>query len=729
MFYLHFLIFKDYKKHPSSWESILETLISTEPYQNEIKFLSDYLSDTISGKNLALLPINNFIDLFNSILRKANFEEISMHILQANMGVGCKNNISLLLSKKQNIQNNNNNLLCNSQVINTFSNTPTLDHFFYPSLNNALGMNFNMFPPDANLNPYYSSPNYFSKPNLHSNSNYNNSQINYNQYFQFFNNHNILNSAHGAVQGNFINSQHPTGNTVNNNIKQVQNNSNLLPQNLNFLNSPISMKQGLGFIQDSLSNFQNPLFNTFSQLGGVKTFNQPQFTVNNNGNAMPTMSTTHLNPVNQVFPMNQMSLLNFNIADVKKLSELKSYMEGLYNNSNIPNNPNNFSNILTNTNFNNQRIAENNFDKLQFSAKQPTYSQEKNKILKVDNLFNDKSEKRNLNLNNYKSLSKQANKNTSHNKTASVEKIKLMNNRLKSLPVNKNSGEYIKNANGSILIIVKKKILTDNPELNTSNISNKSETASLCSEEEREMLRRKRNNDENCVNNENETSRDKASNKKKLRVVPSNSSKYYNWDTPYKSICNTDFNDNDLEMINKINNPRRKKINGESIPRQHQEKYFYPEKTQALKEELNEFYPLYEDEIKKVADDKSHIFMKQHFPLMYNVENFYLYLYKYPKDRREKNLILEFKKDKKHEKHEKDEENKKIELNLKEDPGILNEKPKIQNLESNEKCKKSEDQSSSPVDEKKPKIELIEAKITKLWDCNHKDDVEGKFLK
>jgi hypothetical protein len=647
-----------------------------------------------------LLPINNFIDIFNSILRKANFEEISIHLLQANMGRGCKNNISLLLSKKQNIQNNN--LLCNSQVINSFGNIQPIEPFLYPNLNNALGMNFNIFSSDTSLNPYYVSPNYFSKPNFHLNSNYNNSQINYNQYFQFFNNHNILNSGHGALQGNIIHSQQPTMSSLNSNFKQTQNNSNMLPQNLNFLNSPISMKQGLGFLHDPLSNFQNPLLNTISQLSGVKPFNQPQFSMNVSGNGM---ATTPLNSINQINPLNQMSLLNLNNADVKKLSELKSYMEGLYNNS---------SNIITNTNFNYQSIPENNFEKLQFST-QLTNSQEKNKILKVDNLFNDKIQKRNLNLNNYSTMTKQNYKNPSNNKCSYVEKINFINYKSKSLPINKNSGEYIKNANGSIFIIIDKKILIEHPELNTCNFSNKSETASICSEEEREMLRRKRNSDDNGLINENETTREKESNKKKLREVTSSSSMYYNWETPYKSISYNDFNDNDLEMINKINNPRRKKINKDSNARQSKEKYFFPEKAHALKEELNEFYPMYEAEIKKVAEVKAHIFMKNHFPLMYNPENFYLYLYKYPKDRREKNIIADFKKY---------EENKTIEIESKENP----ESSKVQILKSDEKSKISEDEHSTTLNQEKPKIDLRETKIIKLWDCNHKNDVEGKFL-
>jgi hypothetical protein len=699
LFYLYVLIFKDNKNNPSSWDSIFETLIPSEPYQKEIKFLSDYLSETISGKNFATLPINNFIDLFNSILRKAKFEEISVHLLQGNLGTACKNNISQLLSKKQN--NQNNNLLSNSQIINNFGNIPTMDPFVYPNFNN-LGMNFNLLTPD-NLHPYFSSPNFFSKPNFHFNGNFNNSQINYNQYFQFFNNHNVLNGGHGALHSNPIHAQHPTGSTVNNNFKQVLNNSNLLSQNLNFLNSPISMKQGGGFFHDPLPNFQNPILNAYPQLNGVKLFNPP-FNMNINGMA-PS------NPVNQLNPMNQMSLLNFNIADVKKLNELKSYMEGFYNNS---------TNIPTNSNYINQTSLENNTEKLQTSAKQLNFNQEKNKTLKIDNLFNDKIEKRNLNLNNYSTLSKQVNKNVSNKSSAPVENINFLNYKFKS--PHKNSAEYIKDAYGSIIIVIEKKILSDHPELNISNNSNKSETASLCSEEEREMLRRKRNLDENGSFNENETSKGKESNKKKLRMVTSSSSMYYNWDTPYKSINYNDFNDNDLEMINKINNPRRKKTNKDSNPKISKETYFFSEKSQALKEDLNEFNNIYEAEVGKVLQDKAHIFMKNHFPLMYNLENFYLYLYRYQKERREKNLFVEFKK-------ENENENKIIKSKENTDIILTPEVPENKKLNHDEEAQKSVDHLLSSPLEERPTIELKETNLKKLWDCNHKNDVEGIFLK
>ena len=87
------------------------------------------------------------------------------------------------------------------------------------------------------------------------------------------------------------------------------------------------------------------------------------------------------------------------------------------------------------------------------------------------------------------------------------------------------------------------------------------------------------------------------------------------------------FEDKYKSLIEKVNNPKRKG-KSESMNNK-QELYAYLEKTKIFKVELNQFMTsLYNEELEKVLNNnKKHQFMKEHFPSMYEDENFYKYIY------------------------------------------------------------------------------------------------------
>jgi hypothetical protein len=128
--------------------------------------------------------------------------------------------------------------------------------------------------------------------------------------------------------------------------------------------------------------------------------------------------------------------------------------------------------------------------------------------------------------------------------------------------------------------------------------------------------------------------------RKKLRTnkvtnlkLPSDSDEDDILENSYKnSKSYNDFNEQDLEMINKINYPRRKKGKN-AINRTERGSFFYKEKSQLFRTEITEFMSVYQQELERVLQSKFHCFMKTHFMNMYNIENFYSYLVKVAKER------------------------------------------------------------------------------------------------
>ena len=162
----------------------------------------------------------------------------------------------------------------------------------------------------------------------------------------------------------------------------------------------------------------------------------------------------------------------------------------------------------------------------------------------------------------------------------------------------------------------------------------------MCSEEERDFQRRKKIYPEPETEEQENIKKTHPSTKKNLRTtIPTNlklpplEEDDFLLDTPYKnSKPYTDFNEQDLEMINKINFPRRKKGRN-AVSRVQRESFFYNQRSQVFKAEINEFLPEYQKELDKALQSKYHSFMKAHFPHMYNINNFYTYIFKVGKHR------------------------------------------------------------------------------------------------
>lgn len=75
------------------------------------------------------------------------------------------------------------------------------------------------------------------------------------------------------------------------------------------------------------------------------------------------------------------------------------------------------------------------------------------------------------------------------------------------------------------------------------------------------------------------------------------------------------------ELVDLVENPRK------HVSNLSKDAKAYLEKAKLLKEELNEFRNIYQDELNECLKDSSHVFMKNQFPTMYNTENFYENIY------------------------------------------------------------------------------------------------------
>jgi len=107
-----------------------------------------------------------------------------------------------------------------------------------------------------------------------------------------------------------------------------------------------------------------------------------------------------------------------------------------------------------------------------------------------------------------------------------------------------------------------------------------------------------------------------------------------------------EFTEVEKDLIEMINNPRRKKRKNTEIDIND---YFKlsNEKIQELNEEVKAYVPFYEGDIEKMKEDKQHLFMMSNFPDIYKITNFYLYIKKNDERKnilREKNLIADVKK-------------------------------------------------------------------------------------
>lgn len=89
----------------------------------------------------------------------------------------------------------------------------------------------------------------------------------------------------------------------------------------------------------------------------------------------------------------------------------------------------------------------------------------------------------------------------------------------------------------------------------------------------------------------------------------------------------SEFTDIEKNLIEKIDNPRRRK---KKIESETKTDFFVlsPEKIKKLNEEVKAFIPLYEKELEEKKSNKLHMFMMENFPETYEIQNFYIHVRK-----------------------------------------------------------------------------------------------------
>ncbi len=177
----------------------------------------------------------------------------------------------------------------------------------------------------------------------------------------------------------------------------------------------------------------------------------------------------------------------------------------------------------------------------------------------------------------------------------------------------------IKNRNEEKILKIDKKII-----LSESSLDESSEGSVMkeFNEESEVMLNRKKGrydmNDEGLLNKYN--SSDDMKNQKRSKYDESSESDYKD-DIKNLQILQPNHNrrqarleDHEIALIKTIDNPKKKRTKAEIL-----------EKNQ-LKIDLHIYETQYEADLNNTLEDTKHGFMKQHFPIMYNLENYFLYI-------------------------------------------------------------------------------------------------------
>lgn len=578
-------------------------------FSEDLKILSELLYEIVSSSAATSLTIEALVNFYNKILLKAKIEEIVvMNLNNTNSTMSTVNNAnSMNTVNSVNINYNNSNGKGVSSMTNPQNNF------------NPIHTNFNQnYMKSGNYLPHLGVPMTNNPHMINVNNNFNNSQINYNQYFQFYNSNPYFQNSNFG----FLNERNPSGLGVN-----------MVP------------------------NLQNMDTNTLMQMYmNLSTY--PSSSFNFLENPMPTSHSqpTNLNHANSMFNMNM-----FNSSQNSKSANPYQF------NSHPKKTPNSNQNSMP-MNFPTLNYNINNSNNFYMKDKKNKLSEDS---FSIDNIFNDKYSKydiamgslANPNLRNAKTNSNCNSTSDAFNtyKTSDVKLGKIGKNSKSTLPNKSSSKTVSKNCADIIFqqdpvtlspcinILIDKKTITPlmdkagNLLSKINSTSNPdSESGSVYSENDKEFLKRKlkRNSDANdslyndkCLSSNN----DNSSTKKKLRaganfvIKPKEAVKemkesegHLKNDISSKvTLSYNNFDEKELEMINKIDNPRRKKLKNLE---EKSNKFFIPEKTSQLKLDLTKFLPQYNEELEKVLMDQSHKFMKVNFPLMYNLENFYLYI-------------------------------------------------------------------------------------------------------
>jgi hypothetical protein len=98
-----------------------------------------------------------------------------------------------------------------------------------------------------------------------------------------------------------------------------------------------------------------------------------------------------------------------------------------------------------------------------------------------------------------------------------------------------------------------------------------------------------------------------------------------------KTLSYKDFEDNEMQLIESIDKPKKKKAN--KAPE------VVPEKSQ-LKEDLEKYAEQFKLDLEHTLKDESHNFMKVNFPVAYELENYYLYIKQISEKRQNKKSLL-----------------------------------------------------------------------------------------
>lgn len=506
-------------------------------------------------------------------------------------------------------------------------------------------------------------------PGMNISNNINNSQINYHQYFQFFqNNHSNYNNisyipnenfamfmdqpnpqlAHKLIynnpQGNIQNFFNPN---INGMITSLGNNNNSKLnkslQNPNFFNE-LSLLNNNPFYQ---SNFNNAM--TSTNINNMSNINSPVFSLEMIKNINDSSNLTNNNSFYQIKNLNMINeLLNSNNTQDMKPPQYvlnNNYTKGIVpskdNGDHIISKSN--SSIVTTNNVNNSSS---------------------NVMFSVENFLNDKQEK--------------PQSQSLIDKSTKVKKFNCENDsiiiihEINCIPIRfdivvdkkilKNYNNDSSKVNNEINLSIDCNYLNKfSPDKSEYVIDNKNSILNgNLSDEEKTILKNKRprgiNDDQEKYNinsskqNSDNKKEDIQNNNNKIRkikrYVPNERYSYFddyndnNYNCAnYKSSLLTyhNFDEKDLEMINSIDNPRRKKNKHKKNNEADKKHFFTTENNQHLINQFNNYLPIFEEELNEHLKCKSHQFMKENFPEMYNIENFYLHV-KMIKEKREKKL-------------------------------------------------------------------------------------------
>jgi len=673
LFYLQFLIFKEIPNNNSESESCGNQK-DNKVFSEDVKFLANLLIEIITENNSKCLTIDNLIEFVNCILKKYNLKEISVENKHNNFFKNSKYIFVILLNQAISKEYRKNT---NFGMNNSTANLP-LNYNMMEMNKNPMGFSNSHTHPNLFLNintPMHHSIGNLNIPKLNVNSNLNHSQINYHQYFQFFQNNNTNYNNFSFVpndnypiyldnHSNKINFTHPNGNNINHYIN---------PNLSNLFGSLGSNSSG------SLNQSINGV-NYFNEFNLVNKNPYYQHMINNNSINKSNMS--NLNPpylnYELIKNINDSMILNNNnsfyqIKENKVINETENFNNELGSNVKKITNSAIFHKGVYNPILENKEINQSKLNSSNFTSKNVN-NLGSNVIFSVDNFLNDKQEQK-PNLQAVIDNSTRVKKFNCENDAVIVmheinnipirfdivfeRKILKEYEQLEDVKINKQTNSPDRNIEGNKADKVFDKIKTNTPqsvdymtkqinsketEENQLNLSKK-RIRTEPNEKKAEYL--EEDNDSISISNT-DYKIHKTDKQPKIRKIKRNEN--FNFQDNYNDINYTNNNNQksslltynnldkkDLEMIYSIDNPRRKKSKKKTINEGGDKNLLHSEKEQEKLSKFLKYVPIFDEDLNETLKKKSHEFMNRNFPEMYNAENFFLYI-KLIEERRETKL-------------------------------------------------------------------------------------------